>query len=65
MRDCGVWYEAVPRGLVASGSWSSLALQAASMVLIGEALKIVSPGSGWMIQVRMGFLAVLGFLSFR
>ncbi|KAM0715134.1 hypothetical protein Q7P37_009599 [Cladosporium fusiforme] len=53
LRDCHAWYEAVPRILVGLGSWASLALQAASMVLIGQALKIVSPGSGWMIQVRL------------
>lgn len=51
VRDRRVWYEAVPRLLVGPGSWTSLALQAASMALIGQALKIVSPGSGWMIQV--------------
>ncbi|KAK6433321.1 hypothetical protein LTR95_010504 [Oleoguttula sp. CCFEE 5521] len=41
----------LPKMVVGPGCFIALGLQAASMALIGEALKVTSTGSGWMIQV--------------
>lgn len=37
--------------LVGIGSWTALASQAVAMILIGQSLKTINLGSGWMIEV--------------
>lgn len=47
------WYGKMPRIVCVGGSWTALFSQAASIGLIGQSLKAISLGSGWMIQVDL------------
>lgn len=49
--------EKIPARAVMYGSWTALASQAASMLLIGQSLKTISRESGWMIQVELSRLS--------
>lgn len=46
-------YAKIPGIVCFAGSWTALFSQAASIALIGQSLKTISLGSGWMIQVKL------------
>jgi len=51
-QERGVLGPNVPWIIVGAGSWIALALQGSALALIGQALKIINPASGTMIQVN-------------
>nr|OQO14574.1 hypothetical protein B0A51_17352 [Rachicladosporium sp. CCFEE 5018] len=59
------WLDNLPRMVVGPGCFVALGLQAASMALIGEALKVTSEGGGWMTQGCLAFTTIVALFAWR